>query len=144
LHPLEFPLPSRTIAAGDRGRINEYVRPGPEERCPAEEFLDGLEKNTRKKFMGQFDALAKHGTDIPVIPERYKPLTGDGKPLWEFKQHDDRIYCERLVVGGNKVLIMLFNGWTKDKAGRTRREDIEIVKAQNLYQEFRPQKGGTL
>jgi hypothetical protein len=53
--------------------------------------LDSLEKNAQKKFMGQFDALAKHGTDIPVMPQRYKPLTCEGKPLWEFKEHADRI-----------------------------------------------------
>ena len=119
------------------------MRPGPEQRCPAEEFLESIEKNTRKKFLGQFDALAKCGTDIPVMRERYKPLLGDGKPLWEFKEHGDRIYCERLVIDGNRVLITLFNGWSKDKSGRTKREDTEIQRAQYLYQEFRPKTGGS-
>jgi hypothetical protein len=141
---LELSLPSRPIAIGDRGQINKYVRPGPEERCPAEEFLDGLERSARKKFEGKFDALAKNGTDIPPNPQRYKPLIGKGKPLWEFKEHGDRIYCERLVISGNNVLITLFNGWSKDKEGRTKREDTEILKAQNLYREFRPKTGGSL
>jgi hypothetical protein len=90
--------------------------------------------------MGQFDALSKLGTEIPVMQSRYKPLGGRGKPLWEFKEHGSRIYCERLIVGGDRVLITLFNGWTKDKTGRTQREDTEIDKAQFLYAEFRPNK----
>lgn len=103
--------------------------------------MDDLEKSERKKFLGAFDALSKCGTDIPVNPQRYKPLIGNGKPLWEFKEHDNRIYCERLVIDGNKVLITLFNGWSKDKEGRTNRENTEIAKAQTLYLEFRPKKG---
>jgi hypothetical protein len=90
-----------------------------------------------------FGVLAKNGTDIPPMHQRYRPLSGKGKPLWEFKEHGDRIYCERLTVGRN-VLITLFNGWSKDKEGRTNREDMEILKAQNLCLEFRPQKGGSL
>ena len=94
--------------------------------------------------MGQFDALAKYGTDIPVNHQRYRPLGGKGKPLWEFKEHGDRIYCERLEINGNQVLITLFNGWSKDKEGKTKREDAEILKAQTLYREFRPKPGGSL
>lgn len=102
--------------------------------------MNGLEHGTRKKFLGQFDAIAKHGTDIPVLHQRYKPLTGDGKPLWEFKEHDGRLYCERLIFDEDKVAITLLNGWTKDKKGKTRREDTEIIKAQNLYQELRGER----
>jgi hypothetical protein len=94
--------------------------------------------------MGAFDSIVKNGTDIPVLPQRYKPLTGDGKPLWEFKEHGDRIYCERLIINGNQVLITLFNGWSKGKEGRTNREDTEIAKAKTLYQEFRPKIGGAM
>jgi hypothetical protein len=93
--------------------------------------------------LGAFDAVSKHGTDIPANHQRYKPLGGKGKPLWEFKEHHSRIYCERLVIAENKVLITLFNGWSKDKEGRTNREDTEITKAQTLYLEFRPKKGGS-
>ena len=115
---------------------------GPERRCPAEEFLDGLEHGTRKKFLGQFDALTKYGTDIPVNPQRYKPLGEEGKPLWEFKQHDERLYFERIVFEGQNVLITLFNGWTKDKEGRTKREDNEIQRAKRLYEQLQLERGG--
>jgi hypothetical protein len=127
---------------GVRGRVDTFVRAGAEARCPADEFLDSIEQSSRKKFLGQFDALTKYGTDIPVNPQRYKPLSGDGKPLWEFKEHDNRLYCDRSVFEENKVAITLFNGWTKDKEGRTRKEDAEIIKGQNLYQDFRLEKGG--
>jgi hypothetical protein len=144
---VENVLPRKLLNEGVRGRVYSFVRPGPEARCPAEDFLDEIEQKCRKKFLGQFDALTKYGTDIPVNPQRYKPLGGDGKPLWEFKEHDNRLYCDRVVVEDNKVAITLFNGWTKDKEGRTRREDSEILKAQNFYLEFRAEierieKGG--
>jgi hypothetical protein len=82
--------------------------------------------------MGAFDSIVKNGTDIPALPQRYKPLTGDGKPLWEFKEHGDRIYCERLIVNGNKVLITLFNGWSKGKEGEPIARILKSPK-QRLY-----------
>ncbi len=69
--------------------------------------------------------------------QRYWPLHGDGKPLWEFKEHDHRLYSYRHVVQGTKsVQIFLFHGWVKEKRGRTEKEDREIEKAKTLYEEF--------
>ena len=89
-----------------------------------------------KRFKGQFGALSKIGADYENY-ERFRPLGGDGKPLWEFKEFDHRLYCHRRVQQSNKVLdIILLSGWVKEKAGRTAREDREIAKAHNTYGEF--------
>jgi hypothetical protein len=75
--------------------------------------------------------------------ERFRSLTGNGKPLWEFKEHDHRMYCYRQVAqGSNAVTIILFNGWVKEKRGKTERENREIEKATGLYQEFLDESPG--
>lgn len=91
----------------------------------------------RKRFAGQFCALGQYG--LPYHnQERFRALGGDGKPLWEFKEHDHRVYCFRqptkLIPGS--VTIVLFNGWIKDKKGKTGEEKREIDRALNLYSEF--------
>lgn len=110
-----------------------YVRAN--DRCPAGDFLGGVEKRWRNRFNGQFDILTKMGTSYPSIHERYRPLTGEGKPLWEFKEFDYRLYCHRSVEN-QTVLIVLLNGWVKQKKGKTNREDREIAKAKDLLEEF--------
>jgi hypothetical protein len=102
--------------------------------------LKSLERKDSKKFAGQFDALTKMGTDF-VNQQRFRALHGEGKPLWEFKEHDHRLYCSREVFDGDKISVTLFNGWTKDKEGRTRREDTEIEKALSLHGEFLTEGG---
>ena len=85
--------------------------------------------------MGSFDALTKQGSSYQNS-QRFKPLQGAGKPLWEFKEHGERIYCVREVTGADAKVVLL-NGWTKDKEGRgTREEDREIARAQSLYDEY--------
>ena len=89
-----------------------------------------------KKFNGAFLAIMTLGADYCNYV-RFKTLTGDGKPLWEFKEHDHRLFCHRQVVQGTKfVLIILFTGWVKEKRGRSEREDREIEQAKRLYEEF--------
>jgi hypothetical protein len=90
----------------------------------------------RKKFAGQFDALSKQGS-LYENHQRFRPLHGKGKPLWEFKEFDHRIYCNRSVVEQTKVEIVLLSGWVKDKAGKTGKEDREIEKALGLLGEMR-------
>jgi hypothetical protein len=89
----------------------------------------------RKRFNGQFDAISKTGATY-IISQRFKPLMGAGKPLWEFKEHDHRLYCFRKVEPPNSVIIVLFCGWIKQKAGKTDRENREIQHAQLIYSEF--------
>ena len=89
----------------------------------------------RKKFAGQFDALSKQGSSYEN-QQRFHPLHGKGKPLWEFKEHDHRFYCSRLVVDQTKVEIVLLCGWVKDKTGKTDKEDREIEKALDLMHEM--------
>jgi hypothetical protein len=94
-----------------------------------------MELKMLKKFKGQFDALTKIGA-VYCNHERFKSLGGAGKPLWEFKHFDHRLFCHRKVSNAISVEIVLFNGWVKEKRGRTEKEDREIAKAQSLYSEF--------
>jgi hypothetical protein len=57
------------------------------------------------------------------------------KPLWEFKEHDHRLYCFRKQQG-SRVDIILFNGWIKDKAGKSIEEGRHIGTALAYYAEY--------
>jgi hypothetical protein len=119
-------------------RIVKYER-GSNQRCPADDFLDDIERPMRNRFLGQFDALGKDGGGSAYCnQQRFRPLTGAGKPLWEFKEHDHRLYCSRKegLRDSRTVTVVLFNGWVKDKDGRTQKEDREIDKALTLHREF--------
>jgi len=113
-----------------------YERPNG--RCPAGDFLDDrhLQQPMRKKFVGQFRALVVDQGAKYCNQQRFWPLHGNGKPLWEFKEHDHRLYCFRRVEDDGTVTIVLFNGWVKDKDGKTDREQREIEKALDLHKEF--------
>jgi hypothetical protein len=87
--------------------------------------------------MGSFATLTRLGIDYQ-IHERFKPLHGEGKPLWEFKEHGHRLYCLRrgTDVAGS-VTVILLSGWKKDKDGkRSNEEREEIKKAQHLREEY--------
>ncbi len=86
----------------------------------------------RDKFEGPFAAVTKQGAAF-CNPQRFKPLKT--KPLWEFKEHDHRIYCYRKQQG-TRVDIVLFNGWVKDKPGKTGKEEREIGTALALFGEY--------
>lgn len=77
------------------------------------------------------------GADYQV-PERFKPLHGDGKPLWEFKEHGHRLYCLRIVSdAAGSVVVILLSGWKKDKDGKGKNEEREEIKrAQRLREEY--------
>lgn len=97
----------------------------------------------RKRFRGQFYALGQIGSEY-CNHERFRPLTGDGKPLWEFKEFDHRLYCFRQPTNRipGSVTIVLFNGWIKDKKGKRDEEKREITRAMNLYKEFSQEHPG--
>lgn len=103
-------------------------------RCPAQDFLKGLNQEMAKKFKGAFHALTIMGSEY-VNSQRFKPLTGKGKPLWEFKEFDHRLYCVRIVTG-SIVDIVLLNGWSKDKGGKGKEEPEHIDRAILLYEEY--------
>jgi hypothetical protein len=126
-------LPVCIHLIGPVARIVKYVRAN--ERCPADSFLNGLDSKMRKRFAGQFDAISKMGSEYENH-QRFTPLRGCGKPLWEFKEHDHRLYCFRQVLQARAILIVLFSGWIKQKAGKTEREDREIERAMQLYKNF--------
>lgn len=94
-----------------------------------------------RRFKGQFDAITKSGATY-CNQQRFKPLHGDGKPLWEFKESDHRLYCYRQVVPPNKLFVVLLNGWVKQKKGKTDMEEREIKRAMDLYAEFMKEQGG--
>jgi hypothetical protein len=104
-------------------------------RCPAQDFLDEIEKPMRVRFAGQCDALTKQGAQY-CNRERFCPLHRNGKPLWEFKEHAHRLYCFRKETKTGRVIIVLFNGWTKSKKGKRGIENREIAKAIDLFKEF--------
>lgn len=96
----------------------------------------------QKKFGGSLVAIMMSGADYHVS-ERFRVLSGAGKPLWEMKEHDHRWYCHRYVIPGTKsVQIFLFNGWVKDKKGKTERENREIAKAIGFYHQFLQENRG--
>ncbi len=70
-----------------------------------------------------------------VNDQRFCPLTKAGKPLWEFKHHDHRLYCAR-IIRGSAVEIILLHGWSKDKEGKSREENQQIAIAMTLYEEY--------
>jgi hypothetical protein len=96
----------------------------------------------QRKFRGQFQALTTQANY--ANSERFKPLRGDGKPLWEFKEHDHRLYCYREVVPPSALSIVLLSGWVKQKKGKTDKEDREIKHAIDLHGEFMRERGGNL
>jgi hypothetical protein len=126
-------LPVCIHLTGSVAHVMKYVRAN--ERCPADSFLDSLDPKMCKRFAGQFDAISKMGSEYENH-QRFTPLRGRGKPLWEFKEHDHRLYCFRRVLQARAVLIVLFGGWIKQKAGRTDKEDREIERAMQLYNDF--------
>lgn len=125
-------MPVRACHRGEMANILHYERANG--RCPSREFFDGLDQRTAKKFKGSFDALTKQGASYQN-QQRFTPLHKLGKPLWEFKEFDHRFYCYRSITG-NFVHIILFNGWIKEKVGKTQKEDREIERATNLYKDF--------
>src|SRR5580704_2961681 len=110
-----------------------FVRPN--DRSPTEEFFKGITPQMRRRFLGQMDAITKYGANY-CNHQRFKPLHDNGKPLWEFKESDHRLYCHRQVLAANTLFIVLFNGWVKQKKGKTDREHREIEKAIEFYRHF--------
>jgi hypothetical protein len=98
------------------------------------DFLDECTKAVRDKFQGAFAAVAEMGESY-VNQQRFWPLHRKGRPLWEFKEHDHRLYCSREVQRDRSVEIVCFHGWVKQKKGKTRQEDTEIDKALALHGE---------
>ena len=122
------------LETGPKADVFLFVRDT--ERCPAREFLDNCEDRMKKRFRGSFFAATREG-DAYHNEQRFKPLKGDGKPLWEFKEHDHRIYCYRRRINGigEKMEFILLCGWVKDKK-RGREEDREIQSAKRLLDEL--------
>jgi len=90
-----------------------------------------------KRFRGQFHALGQIGSDY-CNQQRFWPLSGEGKPLWEFKEHDHRLYCFRKITGltTKTISVVLFGGWIKDKRGKTEEEKQKVRTAISIYKEF--------
>lgn len=87
------------------------------------------------RFKGSFDAVTKMGARYQNR-ERFTPLHEEGKPLWEFKEHDHRLYAIRRQIGPRAVQVILLNGWVKDKSGKSREEKVKIRTALSYYGEY--------
>lgn len=120
-----------------KGEVFFHVRANG--RVPAEKFLADCEKKLRLQFLGSFGVSCRRGHEY-YNHTRFKPLHGKGVPLWEFKEHDHRLYCVREFPRPDLMRIVLLNGWTKDKS-KSRQELNEIETAQHLYREYLAEKG---
>jgi hypothetical protein len=86
--------------------------------------------------MGSFGVAVKEGSDYEMR-ERFTPLHGKGRPLWEFKEFGHRLYCLRIVENQGSIRVVLLSGWKKDKEGKGANEEKhEIEKAQRLLEEY--------
>lgn len=131
-------MPVQDVVVGERGRVRKYIRANG--RCPADDFLDGCEKPMRKRFLGAFNTIVQMGASYRN-DQRFKDLKGDARPLWEFKEHDHRLYCVRNCMGSEAVEVVLLNGWVKDKKGKGKEEASKINTAITLYREYLEEQG---
>jgi hypothetical protein len=132
-------LALREVVRGPRGRVTKYVRQS--DRCPAEVFLGGCQKPMQRRFEGAFLAIVNDLGARAYNEQRFKPLQGDGRPLWEFKEHDHRLYCLKTGLEGDRVEIVLLSGWVKDKRGKTDEERRQIRSAKMLLSEYLAEEG---
>lgn len=109
-------------------------------RSPVADFLSSLDKPSRNKLKGEFMAVTIKGRSHENH-QRFRALKDKGKPLWEFKEFDHRVYCCRICTGEKVECILLF-GWTKQKSGKSREEDAAIASAKRLYDEYQLEKTG--
>jgi hypothetical protein len=123
-------VPLRQLVRGEFGVVYAFIRPNG--RCPACDFLQSLTVNLQNKFNGLFDAFVKQGAVFENYIE-FKLLHGKGKPLWEFKQHEPRIYTVRERFGERFAIAVLLDGWVKGKSGKGKEEKTRIASAITLY-----------
>lgn len=107
----------------------------PSGQSPARDFLESRERAMRKRFAGSFDALVRMGANYE-IDNRFKPLKGEARPLWEFKEEDQRIHCSREQQGA-AVRVILLNGFVKDRGQGKKHEAQAIETGLGLYREYR-------
>src|SRR5262249_37133716 len=106
---------------------------------PSYEFRLRCDDEKVSKFKGSMQGLMDMGLRY-INSERFKPLGGEGKPLWEFKEHDHRLYCHR-EVRGDFVHAILLNGWVKGKEKGKLQETREIERAKSLLAEYLTEGG---
>lgn len=106
--------------------------------CPASEFLDSLDVQTRQRFEGQLDAITKDGIRY-CNPQRFRDLRGVGRPLWEFIEKRCRLYASRRIVD-KMLVVVLFNGLLLGKEKNAPVIAEEIIKAKRLLEEFENEK----
>ncbi|NMC34513.1 MAG: hypothetical protein GYA36_18990 [Veillonellaceae bacterium] len=123
------------VRDGNKGRVVVYVRPNG--RSPGKEFLESAYRHLKKRFERAFDLFSRQGMST-ASQRLFKPLNGEGKGLWTFKEHDHRLFCFRGPDWFGKSQIVLLGGWVKDKDSTVSggvEERREIGKAQVLKQE---------
>jgi hypothetical protein len=116
---------------GERGTVLLFHRGA--NTSPAGEFLKGLQAPDRRKFESSFGAVSEVGAEYRNR-ERFTRLRDSGSPLWEFKEHEHRLYCIRRQVRDHVYVVLLDSG-KKAKTGKSRLESRAIEHAQTLRQE---------
>lgn len=119
----------RMVAGGPKGRLEHYVRANG--RSPYEEFREASALPLWERFQRVFARFLDEGLAIAGNGV-FKPLTGRGKGIWEFKQFDHRLYAFRGPDYGKAARLVLLNGWIKDKdasIGAGIEENRQIEKA---------------
>ena len=105
-------MPQVLLLQGPRGRLEVYTRPSG--RTPFEEFRKPVESHIWERFVRIFGRFQQEGMGI-AGNSVFKPLTGRGKGIWEWKQFDHRLYAFRGPDYGTAARVVLLNGWVKDK-----------------------------
>jgi phage-related protein len=95
------------------------------DKCPVQEFIDGLEKQDQKKVIALLKRLADHG--MPANEQKFRKLKG--LDIWELKSFQARIFCF-FDIG---KIVILTHGFSK-KSNETPTE--EITKAVRFQKEY--------
>jgi len=112
-----------------RGRSFDIWAITHEDRCPAQEFIDTLQKKDQKKVSALLTRLADYG--MLGNEEKFRKLEGKAADIWELKSFQVRILC----FFDKERLLLLTHGFIKksrgtpvseiDKALRLRKEYVE-------------------
>lgn len=130
-------MPARLeiVESGPKGMVVAYVRPN--DRSPAQDFLSETPPHLLSRFRRVFAQFGQEGWST-ASQLSFKPLNGNGKGIWTFKEHDHRLMCFRGPDQGSRETVVLLSGWVKDKdaglAG-SNEERREIEKALTLRSE---------
>ncbi len=95
---------------------------GEENHNPVNQFLDGLDSNTRAKLLKIINYIKNYGANS--VPKHTKKLTGTN--LWEIRTLG-KINARIIYFTSKNNTIILLHGFIK-KSQKTPKNDLEIAK----------------